>query len=51
MNLTEDQIEYRVEKWTDALDHNYMNNVITTEQYEAEIKRINAWANEQFDKL
>ena len=43
-----DQIEYRVEKMTDRADHAYMNNAMSTEEYEAEMKRINDWAESQY---
>jgi len=48
--LTEEQIERRVERITDSLDRQLMNNSLTQEEYDAEIKHLDQWANEQYDK-
>lgn len=49
MKLSEEQIERRIEKATDRLDRQFMNGSITQEEYDAEIKALDEWANEQFD--
>ena len=49
--LTEWQIEYRVEKETDALDHALMNNILSQDEYNAAIKSLDAWANTQYDLI
>lgn len=47
--MTEDQIERRVEKLTDAIDYVYMHTPsMTKAEYEAECKRISDWADAQY---
>ena len=49
--LTEFEIEYRVEKQTDALDHAFMNNILSQAEYDAAMKSLNQWADTQFDLI
>jgi uncharacterized membrane protein len=43
-------IARRVEGMTNRLDRRYMNGEISHDEYNAEIKSIDKWANEQYDK-
>ena len=43
------QVECKVERMTDRLDARYMRGELTEEEYRAEIKAIDAWANAQYD--
>ena len=49
--MTEDQIERRVEAMTDRADAALTKGLLTTAAYEAEIKRIDAWAEDAWKKL
>jgi len=48
VNMTEYQIECRVERLTDKLDRQYMAGKITGEQYEQETRGIANWANHEY---
>lgn len=45
--LTEDRIERRVERATDALDARLIAGRLTQEEYDREIKALDQWATEQ----
>lgn len=49
--MTEAEIEYRVEKTMDRLDHNLMTNSITQEEYDREVVRLDRWASQQYRHL
>jgi hypothetical protein len=44
--MTEDQIERQVERMTDALDRRYLPGSMTADEYNAECRRIDAWARD-----
>jgi hypothetical protein len=46
--MTTEQIELRVEKTTDRIDARFMGGELTQEQYDAEMKALDAWAEEQY---
>lgn len=46
--MTEAEIEYRVEKVMDDLDHSLMMNSITQEEYDREVVRLDQWASQQY---
>jgi hypothetical protein len=49
--MTEQQIECRVERMFDDLDHRYMHsNSMTAAEYERQAKAIDRWADEQYRK-
>ena len=48
--MNTEQIERRVEKRTDRIDARFMNGELSQEQYDAEMKALSAWADEQYDK-
>lgn len=50
MNDTEHRIECAVERMTDRADAAYMAGRMTEEEYRAEMKRINDWAESEYDK-
>lgn len=45
------QIEEKVERMIDRLDDRFMSdsNTMTQGQYDAEVRKIDQWANDQFD--
>jgi hypothetical protein len=45
--MTEEQIERIVEKRTDAIDARYMAGKLTTEEYNAAIADLDAWAERE----
>ena len=49
--LTENQIEYRVEKAIDRLDRQFLSNQITQEQYDRDLVAIDKWAEQQYQHL
>lgn len=49
--LSESQIEYRVEKAIDRLDHDLLLNKITQKQYDRDIVCVDKWAQQQYDHL
>jgi hypothetical protein len=49
--LTEEQIEYRVERAIDRLDRHLLSNQITQEQYDRDIVAIDKWAAQQYQAL
>lgn len=53
MKLTDDTIERAVEKMTDRLDARFMadGSTMTQAEYDAEIGKINAWADAQWRQL
>jgi hypothetical protein len=42
--MTEDQIERRVERMMDALDAQLMNGALTQREYDSNVRDLNAWA-------
>ena len=46
--LTEQQIERRVESAIDRLDRHLLSNQITQEQYDRDIVSIDKWAEQQY---
>lgn len=48
--MTEDQIERRVERMTDSLDRRYLTSSMTADEYNAECRRIDAWARDALAK-
>jgi hypothetical protein len=48
--MTEDQIERQVERMTDGVDRRYLTSGMTTEEYNAECRRIDAWARDALAK-
>jgi hypothetical protein len=49
--MTEDQIERQVERMMDSLDRQLLSFSITQEEYDTEVKEINAWAEDQYKTL
>lgn len=45
--LTEQEIEYTVEKLVDELDHRFLHNDLTQEEYDQAIVIIDKWASQQ----
>jgi len=48
--MTEDQIERRVEMIMDALDARLMSGSLSQSDYDQEVKRLRAWAEQQYQK-
>jgi hypothetical protein len=48
MFMTEEQIERRVEHMIDILDRMFMAGRMEQAAYDAEIRRINAWADREY---
>ena len=46
--MTEDQIERKVERATDYVDHQLMTGVYTQAVYNQKMREINAWAEGQY---
>lgn len=46
--MTHDEIERRVEKMTDALDRQLMNNVLPQKEYDIAIRELTEWAEKQY---
>ena len=44
INMTEEQIEHWVEQQINILDRKYLNNKISTEEYEIQMREINKQA-------
>ncbi len=42
--MSEDEIERRVERMVDALDRRFMADKLDQAQYDAEMKKIDAWS-------
>lgn len=40
---TEEQIERRIEKQTDRLDHQFMSGLLTQQQYDSSIAAMRKW--------
>ena len=49
--MTEDQIEFQVERATDRLDKRFMAGEITEAQYREECYAISDWADKQYYAL
>jgi hypothetical protein len=49
--MTTEQIERRVEKSTDRIDSRFMSGELSQEQYDAEMKALSAWADEQYESV
>jgi hypothetical protein len=45
--LTEEEIEYTVEKLIDELDHRFMHNDLTQQEYDQAVVIIDKWASQQ----
>lgn len=50
MNDAEFRIECAVERMTDRADSAYMAGRLTEDEYRAEMKRINDWAESEYSK-
>ena len=48
--LHTDRIERFVEKTMDRLDENLMSGVLTQQEYDAEVKALNKWAEREYDR-
>lgn len=48
--LTEEQIERRVERMMNSLDKQLLEHQISQEEYDAEVKSIAEWAEEQYNR-
>ena len=48
MLMTEGQIEHAVERMFDALDRRLMAGALDQLAYDAEVKRIDAWAEAEY---
>jgi hypothetical protein len=48
--MTEDQIERRVEHMVNVADARLMRGRLAQAEYDAEMKRIHAWAEAQYQK-
>jgi hypothetical protein len=46
--MTADEIERRVEKMTDALDRQLMNNVLSQKDYDIAMAELSEWADRQY---
>ena len=46
--MTEDQIERIVERQMDKLDLQLTKGMLTNEEYEAEIRELDNWANDAY---
>lgn len=46
--MTEDQIERIVERQMDKLDLQYTKGMLTNEEYEAEVRELDNWANDEY---
>lgn len=46
--MTEEQIERMVEIRTDAADRALMNGTLTQAEYDARMKELNRWADDQY---
>ena len=46
--MTEEQIERKVERATDYVDHQLMHGTYTQSEYNAKMREINAWAEGQY---
>jgi hypothetical protein len=49
--MSEDQIERAVERKVDQLDQRYQTGQIDERQYDAEMKKIDLWANSMYRKV
>ena len=45
--ITEEEIEYTVEKLIDELDHRLMHNDLTQQEYDQAVVIIDKWASQQ----
>ncbi len=46
--MTEEQIERAVERITDSLDRRFMSGVISQKKYDADMKELAQWADNQY---
>ncbi len=46
--MTEDQIERRVEKMTDHLDHLFTSGAMARKEYDHAIRELDEWASAQY---
>ena len=46
--LTEEEIEIQVERMYDKVDKQYTNDLISSEEYLVKTRKIDEWANEQY---
>jgi len=49
--MTEEQIERSVESKTNAADSALMNGTMTQVEYDAHMKELNRWAEDQFARV
>ena len=49
--MTEDMIELKVERMTDILDARLMTGVLTQQRYDAAMRELAQWADNQYAKL
>ncbi len=47
-NLTEEQIERRVERMIDGIDHVYLTTSMARAEYDALIRAVDAWAEREY---
>lgn len=48
MTLTEDQIERRIERMTDALDRRFMAGLLTQQEYDSNMADLRKWEDGQY---
>jgi hypothetical protein len=46
--MTEEQIERRVEKRTDAVDRDFMAGRLSQTEYDAAMRELTAWADREY---
>lgn len=51
MMLSENDIEFIVEKTTDKLDRQLMDGKLSQEEYDLEMNKLDMWAEQQFNKI
>lgn len=49
--MTENQIENIFERSMDALDKEFLNNMITEDRYDLCVEQLKEWAEQQLSKL
>lgn len=51
MRMSEDQIEFIVEKTMDKLDSQLVKHTISLEQYDAEVAKLDEWSRTEIRNL
>lgn len=51
MLMSEEEIERSVESKMNALDRKFMNTAMTQAEYDAEVRKINEWAENEYRTL